>query len=386
MAYAKTLFVEWHGGNLELSFQKYHSGHIAAPVFPATEIYRDKLVLPNGRTLVAFKDAVRAKAVPSVKGGIPLATIAALQNQASQREFGKSLDAVINEMKEALQLRYLAAHGQLNDANLAEELLACARQGHVQANFDLGVLLKDLGKAECADFFAEAHNLGHPSSLLELSKCFFSEGNVGAAVRILLLGTWCGSFLCAQGLFALRDHRLSIFEVPDCIEALEEASAYDSIPAKYFLGFVLLYGERCRDVVRGSAVIREAAAGRHRGKDNGKVPLVDGNNQFHAGTLAHFEQLIDGELLDIRSKELEPEFAEQLATLHGSTEQEKRQAFQDLLHRYNPLTERMERRFVNSVTAWFEAGKSAPVDEEKRAWMQANLAIQDCEAQEPGHD
>lgn len=386
MAYAKTLFVEWHGRSLELSFQKYQSGHIAAPVFPATEIYRDKLVLPNGRTLVAFKDAVRATAVPSEKGGIPLATIAALQNQASQREFGKSLDAVINEMKEALQLRYLAAHGQLNGPNQAEELLACARQGHVQANFDLGVQLKKLGKAECADFFAEAHNLGHPSSLLELSKCFFSEKNVGAAVRILLLGTWCGSFLCAQGLFALRDHRLSIFEVPACLEVLEEASAYGSMPAKYFLGYVLRHGERCRDVERGSALIREAAAVPHPRKDNGKVPLVEGNNRFHAGTLAHFEQLIDDELLAIRSKESKLQLKEQLATLHGSSKQQMREAFQEMLNRYNPLTERMERRMVNSVTAWFEASKSEPVDEKKRAWMRANLAVQDGELLEPGHD
>jgi hypothetical protein len=380
MAHAKSLEVPAHGQILQLSFTKYSDEHVAAASYPSTEICRDLLELSEGRTvanLLAETQAAYTQTGPSLNE---------LQNQASQREFGKPLGDLIHERKEALRQRYSAAHAARDRAVQVNELRACARQGHVMANMDLGRLFDAARNPECMDFFGEAHNLGHPGSLLELSKTFLKANEAGDAVRVLLLGAFCGSFICVQALLAIRDHSLHRFEAPVCLEALEEGCAYGSIHAKYFLGFVLLHGESCCDDARGSALIREVAALKpFKPGVKGKVPLP-GGKQFHAGTLSHMERLIDLELSAVRSKELQPQFVAEWNKLPGDGSAATREAFGELLHKFNPAPDRMKRYFDKNVARWLAESANQPVDEAKRARMEA-LAIKEVDAsKEGGHD
>ncbi|MGF6263293.1 hypothetical protein OKW49_004221 [Paraburkholderia youngii] len=382
MAYAKFLEVPAHGHILQLSFKKYSDEHVAAAPYPSTEICGNRLELSEGRTvanlLAETQAAHTAQAGPSLNE---------LQNQAAQREFGKPLGDLIHERKEALRERYSAAHAARDRVAQVDELRAGARQGHVMANMDLGRLFDAARNPECMDFFGEAHNLGHPGSLVELSKTFLKANEAGEAVRVLLLGAWCGSFLCVQALLAIRDHRLHRFEAPACLAALEEWRALGSIHAKYFLGYVLIHGESCSDEARGSDLIREVAALKpFQPGDKGKVPLVPGGKKFHAGTLSHMEQVIDLELSAIRSKELQPQFVAEWAKLPGDGSEATREAFGELLHKFNPVPNRMTRRFDKAVGAWLAEGANEPVDEAKRARME-ELAIKDDDAsKEGGHD
>ena len=111
--------------------------------------------------------------------------------------------------------------------------------------------------------------------------------------------------------------------MPECLAALEEANAYGSIQAKYLLGFVLLHGDSYRDTERGRTLIIEVSKFPHFRADKGKgVPVATGLNQFPTGTLSHFEQLIDQELLAIREKELKPQFLAQAAKLPNDSSEE----------------------------------------------------------------
>ncbi|WP_175851878.1 hypothetical protein [Burkholderia cepacia] len=382
MAHAKSLDVPAHGHILQLSFKKYSDEHVAAASYPSTEICSDLLELSEGRT-VANLLAETLPAYDAQTGS----KLNELQDQASQREFGKPLGDLIHERKEALRQRYSAAHAACDRAVQVDELRACARQGHVMANMDLGRLFYAERNPECVDFFGEAHNLGHPGGLFELSKWYLKADDAGQAVRVLLLGAFCGSFLCVQALLAIRDHRLHRFEAPACLAALEQGCAYGSIHAKYFLGFVLLHGESCRDEARGSALIREAAAVKSfKTGDKRKVPLVPGGKQFHAGTLSHVEQLIDRELSAIRSKELGPKFVAEAARLPIDSSETTRNEFTALLHKFNPAPDRMKRQFDNNVARWLAEGANEPVDEAKRARMEALAIKEDDASKEGGHE
>ncbi|QKL60714.1 hypothetical protein HI808_03080 [Ralstonia solanacearum] len=381
MAQAKSLAVQANGRVLQLSFEKYRDEHVSTAPYHSSEICVDRLLLSEKRTVADFKAPVVA-AFNSQLG--PTRTkLVDLLNQASQREFHKPFQAIIQPQKESLRQRYAHACASSNRAYRVDELRACAAQGHVQANLDLGVLFDAEGNPECVDFFIKAHNLGHPESLLCLSKTFFKAGEAGAAVRVLLLGAWCESIRCAQALLLIREHRLHIFEAPECIAALEESCGYGSMRAKYLLGFVLCHGESCRDEARGSALMREAGEVRHPRADKGKgAPLVEGGNQYAAGTLAHFEKLIDEELLAIRSKELKQKFLAQVANLPGEGGKETRVAFEKLLHEFNPVPERMVRR----VADWMADGDNEPVDEAKLERMKALALPDDDAAKEGGHE
>lgn len=381
MTQDKFLAVPANGRLLHLSFGKYSDKHVAAASYPSTEICGDLLVLSEGRTvaklLAETLAAYNAETGPSLNE---------LRDQTSQREFGKPLGDLIHERKEALRQRYSAAHAARNRAVQVDELRACARQGHVMANMDLGRLFDAERNPECVDFFGEAHNLGHPGSLFELSKTFLKADDASQAVRVLLLGAYCGSFICVQALLAIREQRLHRFEAPACFAALEEWCAYGSIHAKYFLGCVLLHGESCRDEARGRSVIREAAALKSfAGGVKGKVPLVAGGKQFHAGTLAHMEQLIDRELSAIHSKELMPEFLAEAAKLSDDGSEVSREAFGELLHKFNPATERMKRRFDKHVGDWLADRANEPVDEAKLERMKALFIEVDDESREGDH-
>ncbi|CAB3974520.1 MULTISPECIES: hypothetical protein [Burkholderia] len=379
MTQAKSLAVPAHGHTLQLSFDKYSAKHVAAASYPSTEISGDLLVLSEGRTVADLKAEVVA-ALKAQEGSSH--TPVELQNQVSQREFGMPFVALIQERKESLRQRYAAANTVGNREAQLNELRACARQGHVQANMDLAKLLEAERNSDCMDFFVEAHNLGHPGSLLELSKTFLKADNVGQAVRVLLLGAFCGSFMCAQALLAIRQQRLHRFEAPACIAALEEACEYDSIHAKYLLACVFLHGDSCRDEARGRALIQAAAAVKSfRGGDKGKVPLVAGGKAFHSGTLAHFEKLIDVELLEIRSKELGPQFLTEVAKLPNDGSEATRAAFSQLLHKFNPGTERMAHRIGN----WLADHANEPVDEAKLERMKALFIEVDDESKEGDH-
>jgi len=238
-----------------------------------------------------------------------------------------------DKTRATLRQRYAAAHATGDRAAQVAELRACASQGHVQANMDLGRLFDAECNPECVDFFGEAHNFGHPGSLLELSKTFLNADDAGQAVRVLLLGAWCGSFICVQAL-------------------LGDAAAVKSF----------------------------------RGGHKGKVPLVAGGKQFHARSLSDIERLIDRELSAIRSKELGPKFLAEAAKLPGDSSETTRAAFAALLQEFNPATERMTRRFDKHVGDWLAEGANESVDEAKLARMAA-LAINDeDESKEGGHD
>ncbi|KVP39624.1 hypothetical protein [Burkholderia ubonensis] len=382
MTQDKSLAVPANGHILQLSFIKYSDKHVAAASYPSTEICGDLLMLSEGRTISNLLAETLAAYNPK-KGP----SLNELRDQACLQEFGLPLGDLIHACKEALRQRYSAAHAAGDRATQVEELRACARQGHVQANMDLGKLFDAEGNPECMDFFGNAHNLGHPTSLLELSKTFLKADDAGQAVRVLLLGAFCGSFICVQALLAILQHRPARFEAPACLAALEEGCAYGSIHAKYLLGCVLIYGESCRDELRGQALIREAAAVRpFKAGDKGRVPLVPGGKKFHAGTLSHMEQLIDIELSAIRSKELGPKFVVAAAQILGDSSEASRAALSTLLQEFNPAPERMKRRFDKNVANWLEEGANEPVDEVKLARMAA-LAIKDDDAsKENGHD
>jgi hypothetical protein len=379
MAQAKSLSFKANGNVFQLSFINYLGEHISSVPYHSHEICHDKTLLPSGQTVADFKDSVwkAAKSGPmSVK---PVDWL----NQASQREFHKPFPAILQEQKEKLRQRYADASASSNRAYRVDELRACARQGHVQANLDLGLLFDAEGNLACVDYFVEAHNLGHPESLLCLSKTFFKAGDAGAAVRVLLLGAWCGSIRCTQALLLISEHRLHILEAPECLAALDESRIYGSIHGKYFLALALCHGESCRDEARGRALMGEAGEARHFRADKGKgAPLVEGGQQYAAGTLAHIEALIDRELLAIRSEELKPKFLAEVAKLPINAGEETRTAFGELLHKSNPVPERMVRRLAD----WMADGHNEPVDEAKLERMKSLFAepVEDT-PKEDGH-
>lgn len=382
MVQETSIAVPANGRILQLSLRKYSDKHVAAATYPSTEICSDLLVLAEGRTVANI--LAETLALHSPQAGPSLNE---LRDQACLSEFGKPLGNLIHEGKALLRKRYSAAHDTNDRPTQLEELRACARQGHVQANMDLGKLFDAEGNPEAMDYFGHAHNLGHPSSLLELSKTFLKAGDTGPAVRVLLLGDFCGSFVCAQALLVIRQHRLSRLETPACLEALEEWCSRDSLLAKYVLGCVLLHGESCRDALRGQAWIQKAAEAKSfKGGDKGRVPLVPGGNQFHAGTLADLERLIDIELSAIRSKELEPKFVAAASKLLGDPGKGGSAAVAALLEALNPAPERMRRRFDKTLSHWLEEGAREPVDEAKRARMAA-LASNEADASKGrGHE
>ncbi|MGT2456553.1 hypothetical protein ACU4GI_26480 [Cupriavidus basilensis] len=382
MAHAKSLAVQANGRVVQLSFENYRDEHVSTEPYHSSEICGDRLLLSENRTVADFKASVLAAFKSQT--GPTRSKLVDLQNQASQREFQKPFQAILEQQKESLRQRYAAARASSNRAFQADELRACARQGHVQANLDLGTLLDAEGNPDCVDYFVEAHNLGHPESLLCLSKTFFKAGEAGPAMRVLLLGARCGSIRCAQALLLIREKRLHVFELPACIAALDESCGYDSIHAKYLLGFVLCHGESCRDEARGRALMREVGAVPHFRADKGKgAPLVEGSNQYAAGTLAHFEMLIDRELLAIQSQELGPQFLAEAAKLPVKADEKDRAAFEELLHQFSPVPKRMVRR----VADWLADGDNEPVDEAKLERMKALFAEPDEESsKEGGHE
>jgi hypothetical protein len=222
-----TLAVQAAGREFQLSFRRYQDEHIWAIPYPSTEIFSDRLLLSENRTVADFKAAAHAT-FESQKGPTRIKPLD-VWNQASQREFGKALSVVVQKKSELLRQRYADAQASPNSASYVDVRRACARQGHVQANVDLGTLLLAESNFECIDFFAEAHNLGHPESLLHLSKVLRKSRDVGAMVQVLLLGAHCGSFTCGQALLAIRKHRLRFFEAPECLSALHESRSYGSI-------------------------------------------------------------------------------------------------------------------------------------------------------------
>jgi hypothetical protein len=145
------------------------------------------------------------------------------------------------------------------------------------------------------DYFVQAHDLRPPpESLLCLSKTFFKTRKAVDAMRVLLLGAWCGSIRCTRLLLAIREYRLHIFEVPECMPALEESRASGSTYARCFLDFVLRHSEIRRDEEHGRALMIEANEVRQFRAGNGKrTSLINGTKQNAAGTLTHFEMLID---------------------------------------------------------------------------------------------
>jgi hypothetical protein len=114
--------------------------------------------------------------------------------------------------------------------------------------------------------------------------------------------------------------------------------------------------------------MREAGSIRHMRADKGKgAPLVEGGNQYHAGTLAHFELLMDRKLLATRNKELAPKILAEVAKLPSDASAATRDAFGKLLVELNPATDRMTRR----VADWLERGDNEPVDETNLERMKA---------------
>jgi len=384
MLQSQTLAVHVNGRDIHLSFEKYPVEHLSNAPYHSNEVSDYRALLPSGQTIAEFKASVLTT-FKSQKGSAPIKLIQ-LQDQVAQREFGKPFPAIVHNPKEAVRKRYVAACASSNNAFKLDELRACARLGHLQANMDLALLLDAEGNPDCVDYFVDAHNLGHPESMLCLSKTLFKTGDAGAAVRVLLLGTWCGSIRCAQLLLELRKHKLPILETPECLAALKDSSAYGSIQAKYLLGFVLLHGKRCRDEARGRTLIIEASEVPHFRADKGKgAPLDAGRKQFPAGTLAHFERLIDEELLAIRSKELEPQFLAEAAKLPCGDSEATRAAFEELLQEFNPATQRMTHRSVKYVGDWLAEGDEL-VDEAKLERMKRLALPDEGTAKESGHD
>lgn len=368
MAQAKFLPFKVNGRVLKLLFEKYPDSHVSPTPYHSLEIRSDMVVLPSGQTVATFKESALTEF--RLQTGPKFLKQVNLQNQASQRLFHKPYEATLQQEKAILRLRYTSASASTDHEYKVFELRECARQGHVQASLDLGMLLDAEGNIECVDYFVQAHDLGHSESLLCLSKTFFKTGQTVDAVRVLLLGAWCGSIRCAQLLLVIREHRLHIFEVPECMSALEESRAYGSIHAKFFLGFVLRHSEIRRDEERGRALMIEASEVRHFRADNGKrTSLINGTKQNAAGTLAHFEVLIDRELLAIRTEELKPEFLAKVVKLPAGAGDETRAAFAELLNEFNPVPGRMTRLVAN----WLENGQDEPVDQAKLERMQALL-------------
>lgn len=382
MPQSQTVAVHANGHYIHLSFKKYPVEHLSNVPFHSNEVSDHQVLLPSGQTIVEFKTA--AQTTFESQSGSAHVKYSQFLNQVSQREFGTQFPVIVHKQKEAVRKRYAAACASSNTAFKLDELRDCVRLGHLQANIDLALLLADEGHPEFVDYFAHAHNLGHHESMLCLSISFFKTGDIGSAVRVLLLGTWCGSVRCAQLLLELLKQKRPILEMPECLAALEEANAYGSIQAKYLLGFVLLHGDSYRDTERGRTLIIEVSKFPHFRADKGKgVPVATGLNQFPTGTLSHFEQLIDQELLAIREKELKPQFLAQAAKLPNDSSEETRAAFKALLDEFSPLAPRMKRRYEELVGDFLE--NASPVDEAKRERMKKLLAIDEDAAKESGN-
>lgn len=198
-------------------------------------------------------------------------------------------------------------------------------------------------------------------------------------MRVLLLGASCGSVRCAEVLLQILEHRPQAFESDRRFAALEASLADGTVHARYILGFVLLHGDSRRDEARGRALIVEAGAMRHYRGDNGKgAPLVAGTNQFAAGTLAHFEKLIDLELLAIRSHERMPEFIAEVGKI-SSLDEKGRAALDSALLKFYPVPERLVRRTAD----WLANAGSEPVDPIKLERMKT-LALPDDDGSKEG--
>jgi hypothetical protein len=381
MAQAKSMSLQANGHVFQLLFKKYGDAHVST-VPQTREICVDMLLLPSGQTFADFEVLVVAafKSQPSARHS----SLPEIRNEAFRQEFNTPFAVMLQQQKEALCQRYAAACASGDPAYQVAELRACAREGHLQASLDLGMRFDAEGNHECIGCFVEAHNLGHPESLLCLSKTFLKTGNAADAVRVLLLGASSGSIRCAQALLLILERRLQIFEVPECLAALDESRANGSIYAMYLLGFVLCHGgESCRDELRGRALMVEAGGASHSRGDKGKgAPLVEGGNQYAAGTLAHFKVLIDRELLAINSKQLMPKFLARAAALRIEPGDEAREAFEKLFNEFDPVPKRLNCR----VFGWLANGDTAPVDEAKLERMKALFAEPDEDASKEGRD
>lgn len=378
MAQNKFLQLSTNGRGFQLSFKKYEGAYVSSDVHVSLDICTDKLQLPSGQSVGSFKERVRAEFNSQTKSQGQRLDV--LQNQAAQREFKHLFADIISQQQEALRQRYQKAQALSIRNQKVAELRACAEQGHVQAMLDLAVLLAEEHNPACVGFFVEAHNHGHAESLLSLSKALLGRKEVGEALQVLLLGAWCGSIRCGMALEVFRKSMRHLLETPAALSMLEEARSYGSIHAKYLLGFVLLHGKRCRDEVRGRAVMEEAGNVRHFRADKGKgMPLVGGEQP--AGTLAHFEFLIDQELRALRSKEMRPAFLAEAAQMSFEGEQ-GRDAFVSLLKKYDPVPARMTRKVVD----WYNEAPDKPVDEKKRQRMEALFAASEAFlSKESGH-
>lgn len=292
-----------------------------------------------------------------------------------------SWSAIVEQQKNNLRRRYDGAHASDDIVFRVTELHACAREGYVQANLDLGILFDAKRQLDCLDYFVEAHKLRHPQGLLYLSKTLFRVGEDGAALRVLLLGASCGSAQCGEVLLQLLERRSFVFETAAGLAALKAASDDNTPYAKYIFGSVLLNSETCRDEQGGRELIKAAAAMRHSRGDNGRgVPLTPGGHQYRAGTLAHFEVLIDRELLAIRTEEMKPEFvaAVKKISFDGKNRVEELQA---ALATFNPVPQRMSRQ----VEKWLANGSTEPLDPVKLERMKA-LYLPDDETSSAGGD
>jgi hypothetical protein len=353
------------GQVFHLSRAKYQDVNFSTVLYRSTEIRTDMLVLPSGQTVAAFRQSVKVEF--DAQQGQTRYKPVELQNRVSQSQFNKSLPAIVEHQKEAVRCRYAAAHASKDVEFHVAELQACARQGHVQASMDLGMLFNSQGQLSCANYFVEAHNLGHSESLLHLWRTFSRAGEKGAAVRVLLLGASCGSVRCAEALWQILERQLYAFESDEALAALEAGLEDGTVHARYILGYVLLHSDSRRDEGRGRALITESSNMRHYRSDNGKgAPLVTGSNLYAAGTLAHFETLIDQELLAIRTQELRPKFLAEVSKISPS-DKKGRAAFDAALMEFNPVPERMVRKIAN----WLENADDEPVDPVKLERMKA---------------
>jgi hypothetical protein len=379
MLQAKNLPLTALGQTFNLSYTLLRDIDGSTLEYRSPDICIDKLLLPSGQTVAAFK--VLAKAEFDSQTEPVRYKLVEVQNRLSRDQFNKPLPAIVEQQKESLRLRYNGAHASDDIVFRVTELHSCARVGHVQANLDLGILFDEKRQLDCIDYFVEAHNLGHPLGLLYLSKTLFRASEHGAAVRVLLLGASCGSVQCAAVLLQLLKGRSFVFGTAAGLAALEAALDDDTPHAKYILGFVLMHSATCPDKQRGRGLMEAAAATRYRRGDNGRgIPLTPGGNQYRAGTLAHFEVLIDRELLAIRTEEMKPEFlaAVRKISFDGKDRVEELQA---ALATFNPVPQRMFRH----VEQWLANGSTEPVDPVKLERMKA-LYLPDDENSGDGGD
>lgn len=384
MASATPLSLQVNGHIFQLSREKYSDAFVTTATYLDSEISADRLLLPSGQSVAEFKKT--AQTAYRAQTGPARVTLVEVQNRASQLQFGKPLAEVLHGLKQGLRQRYANAVASEDSETRITELSECARQGHVQASLDLGLQLDAARNAACIDALVDAHNMRHPESLLCLAKVLFKRGDPGGAMRVLLLGAWCGSVRCSEFLLLILAYRPQVYEMPACLKALEDACHYRSIHAAYLLGVVLTHGASCRDEERGRATMEMAGRIRHPlpSKGQGKPVTKDGKQYYPAGTLAHIELLIDQELHAMHQSELEPKFMQEVSKLPADASDETRAAFVDLLAECNPISDRMFRRIAD----WLESGHDEPPDDAKLARMKELFSVREYDASTTGceHD